>query len=233
VLHIPGLAQLRNPRHLQALVAGCAREGVRLRPQTLVEGLERIGDRVTALRTGAGRVQAGQFVLAGGPWTDTLLATVDWRLNIKPVRGQIALLNTGRPLLRRVLMSGPRYLVPRLDGRVLVGSTEEDVGFDRRTTAAAIGDLLALAVALVPVLGAAPLERCWAGLRPGSPDGLPFLGPVPGIASLFVAAGHFRAGIGLSPGTALLLKELLLGQPPTLSLQPFALDRIRFEANSH
>src|SRR5207244_12004084 len=115
--------------------------------------------------------------------------------------------------------------VPRADGRVLVGSTEEDVGFDKRTTARAIHDLLELACSLVPGLADAPLERCWAGLRPGSPDGLPYLGRVPGWDNVFVAAGHFRAGLQLSPGTALVLKECLLDDPLTIPLTDFRLDR--------
>jgi glycine oxidase len=141
------------------------------------------------------------------------------------VRGQIALLQTGRPLIRRVLLQGARYLVPRPDGRVLAGSTEEDAGFDKRTTAGAIAELVRFAASLVPALAGAHLERCWAGLRPGSPDGLPFLGPVPGLANLFVAAGHFRAGIQLSPATGLVMKELLLGQRPSVALEAFRLDR--------
>jgi glycine oxidase len=110
---------------------------------------------------------------------------------------------------------------------VLVGSTEEWVGYDKRTTATAIHDLLSLAFGLAPILREALLERCWAGLRPGSPDGLPFLGPVPGWENVYVAAGHFRAGIQLSVGTALVMKELLLGQEPTLDLAPFRLGRER------
>jgi glycine oxidase len=137
----------------------------------------------------------------------------------------MALLNTAAPLFRRVLCRGKRYLVPRADGRVLVGSTEEDAGFDRRTTAAAVAGLLQLAVELVPGLAAAHLERAWAGLRPGSPDGLPFLGAVPGTGNLFVAAGHFRSGIQLSPATGLVLKELIRGEKPTVPLEAFRLDR--------
>jgi glycine oxidase len=100
--------------------------------------------------------------------------------------------------------------VPRPDGRILVGSTEEDAGFDVRPTAGGVAGLLEFAAALVPALAGAPLQRCWAGLRPGSPDGLPFLGPV---------------GIQLSPGTGLVMSELLLGRQPSLSLEPFRLDR--------
>jgi glycine oxidase len=178
-----------------------------------------------AVRTATGRMVADQFLVAAGAWTDTLLDQVGWCPGVHPVRGQIALLNTSRPLFRRILLDGARYLVPRPDGRVLVGSTEEDAGFDKRTTAGAIADLLALAGSLVPALAEAHVERCWAGLRPGSPDGLPFLGPVPGIDNLLVAAGHFRAGIQLSPGTGLVMKDLLLGRKPGVSLEPFRLDR--------
>src|SRR5262249_30261330 len=119
-----------------------------------------------------------------------------------------------------------QYLVPRPDGRVLVGSTEEDVGFDTRTTAEAIHNLLHLAINLVPGLARAPVERCWAGLRPGSPDGRPFLGPVPGCTNLFVAAGHFRSGIQLSAGTGMVMKELLLDQNLSVPIEAFGIERI-------
>src|SRR5262249_47633560 len=128
---------------------------------------------------------------------------------------------------RPLLLAGKRYLVPRQDGRLLIGSTEEDAGFDARPTAGGIAGLLEFAASLVPALGSAPLERCWAGLRPGSPDGLPFLGRVPGCDNLFVAAGHFRAGLQLSPATGQILSELLLDRPPSLPLEAFRLDRNR------
>jgi glycine oxidase len=223
--HLPDMAQLRNPRHLKALLAGCQFLGVRLQPGRPVSGFEIQGKRITAVRTDRGLARAGQFLLAAGAWSETLLQLIGWQPGIHPVRGQIVLINTGVPFFRRILLCGARYLVPRPDSRVLVGSTEEDAGFDKRTTTRAIGDLLALAWRLVPSLAEAQLERCWAGLRPGSPDGLPFLGPVPGFENLFVAAGHFRAGIQLSPATGLVMKELFLGQPLTVPLEAFRLER--------
>jgi glycine oxidase len=223
--HLPDTAQLRNPRHVKALVAGCAARGVRLRPGCPVLGLERQGNRIGAVLTSAGRLTAGRYLIAAGAWSDTLLAQVGRRPGVRPVRGQIALLNSGAPLFRRVLMLGKRYLVPRPDGRVLAGATEEDAGFDKRTTAVAIRDLIAFAIDLVPGLADVPLERSWAGLRPGSPDGLPFLGPVPGVENLFVAAGHFRAGLQLSPGTGLVMAELMRGRPTSIPLDAFRLDR--------
>jgi glycine oxidase len=224
-VHFPEMAQVRNPRHVKALIAACGKLAVRMRPGCPVHGFEREGERITAVRTLEGALTAGRFVIAAGSWSDFLLQLVGWRANIRPVRGQIALLNVVPALFSRVLMAGSQYLVPRPDGRVLVGSTEEEVGFDKRTTAEAIQDLLRLATSLVPGLAKAQVERCWAGLRPGSPDGRPFLGGVQGFANLFLAAGHFRSGIQLSPGTGLIMKQLLLGQPLAIPFEPFRLDR--------
>ncbi|MFN4260040.1 MAG: glycine oxidase ThiO [Gemmataceae bacterium] len=225
VYHLPDMAQLRNPRHLKALLAGCGALGVRLRPGCPLGHIEVAGARVVAVHGDQGAMRAERFVIAAGAWTDSLLRPLGWRLGIRPIRGQIALLRTLTPVFRRIIMVGAHYLVPRPDGRVLVGSTEEDAGYEKRTTAQAIHDLLQLATSIVPTLQQAHLERCWAGLRPGSPDGLPFLGPVPGLDNLVVAAGHFRAGIQLSPATATVLKELILGQPLTVPLADFRLDR--------
>jgi glycine oxidase len=222
---LPGMAQLRNPRHVKALVAACQMLGVRLRPGCPVTAFERHGSRIVAVKTGAGSLAANRFLLTTGAWTDPLLEHVGWRPGIHPIRGQIVLLRTGAPVLRRIVMQEKRYLVPRPDGRVLVGSTEEDAGFDKGTTAEAVGHLLTFAVGLVPALAHAAVERCWAGLRPGTPDGLPFLGAVPGVDNLFVAAGHFRAGIQLSAATGMVIRDLVLEREPAVALEPFRLDR--------
>jgi glycine oxidase len=231
-LHIPDLAQVRNPRHVKALLAGCAAAGVTLQPGCPIHGFERQGDRISSVRTLGGPLSAEKFLLATGSWSDALLVSIGCRLGVHPVRGQIALLTTRQPLLRRVLCFGKRYLVPRPDGRILVGSSEENAGFEKRTTAEIIRGLLALACELVPALTDAALERCWAGLRPGTPDGLPYLGLVPGLSNLFVAAGHFRSGIQLSPGTAQVMTDLLCGRTPELPLDAFRLDRQGTSQNS-
>jgi glycine oxidase len=222
---LPEMAQVRNPRHLQALQAACTAQHVQMRPHCPVRRLIRNGSRVEAVETDQGRLTAGRYLIATGAWTDALLEPFGLRPGIRPVRGQIALLNTGTAERRPLLLCGKRYLVPRGDGRVLIGSTEEDAGFAAYTTAAAIAGLLDFAVKLVPELAQAAVERCWAGLRPGSADGKPFLGTVPGFENLFIAAGHFRAGIQLSPATALVMKEVLLGEKPTIALDDFRLDR--------
>lgn len=229
--HLPGavffpeIAQVRNPRHVKALIAACGTLGVDLRPGCPVYQLEREGDRIRSARVAGGDLAADRFLIAAGAWSHQLLHGVGWQPGIRPIRGQIVLLNSSPLPFRRVLQAGPHYLVPRPDGRVLVGSTEEDVGFNKQTTAEAVQSLLAFATELAPALAAAPVERCWAGLRPGSPDGRPFLGPVPGLRNLFVAAGHFRSGISLSPATGLVMKEILQGQSPSVPLDAFRLDR--------
>jgi glycine oxidase len=199
--------------------------GVTLRAGCATHGFIRLGERITGAKTSAGPLSAGKFLIAAGAWSENLLDPFGCRPGIQPIRGQIALLHTGVPILRSILMMGKRYLVPRPDGRVLIGSTEEAVGFDKRTTAQGIGELLLLAAKLVPALSQATVERCWAGLRPGSPDGRPFIGPVPGVQNLYVSAGHFRSGIQLSVASALVLKELLLEQPLTVSVEAFRLGR--------
>lgn len=222
---LPDMAQLRNPRHLKALQAACTARGVSMRPHCSARSLVPNDGRIEAVETDEGRLTAGRYLIATGAWTDAVLGPLGLRPGIRPVRGQIAMLNTSGAERRPLVLCGKRYMVPRSDGRVLVGSTEEDAGFDSRTTAAAIAGLLDFAAALVPELAQAAVERCWAGLRPGSPDGKPFLGAVPGIDNLFVAAGHFRAGIQLSPATALVMKQLLLGEKPAIPLEDFRLDR--------
>ena len=135
------------------------------------------------------------------------------------------LLKADRPLLGRVVEHGKNYLVPRDDGRILIGATEEDAGFDARPTALAARDLLDEALRLCPILGRAAVEATWAGLRPGSIDTRPYIGPAPGIGNLIIATGHKRAGLQLAPATAELVADLVLGRPPRLDLAPFRPDR--------
>jgi glycine oxidase len=223
--HFPNLAQIRNPWHLRALTLACQSSGVRLRPATPVTAVEVQGGRVVGVRLGSERLAAEQVLLAAGAWTDALLTPLGFRPGVKPIRGQIVLFNTGRAEPPFVILRGKNYLVRRGDGRVLVGSTEEDVGFDPHTTDDGIASLVQFAQGLLPSLAEATIERTWAGLRPGSPDGLPFLGAVPGIAGLWIAAGHFRAGLQLSPATALEMTRMLRGEPTVIPLDEFCLTR--------
>ncbi len=225
-IEIPDMAQVRNPRFLQALRAAClATEKVTLHERSGAVEFVRAGDSLKAIRLPGEELYGDRFVIAAGAWSGDLLAKLGCRVDIQPVRGQIALLNPGRMLFHRILIRGLQYLVPRDDGRVLAGSTEEHTGFVKQTTTAGVQGLLELATSLVPGLADAEVERTWAGLRPGSRDGLPYIGPVPGLRNVHAAAGHYRAGLQLSTGTAEILTQMVLGKPFTMPMDAFRLDR--------
>jgi glycine oxidase len=150
---------------------------------------------------------------------------------IKPIRGQMVLFKTPRPLLSRIINEGSRYLVPRSDGRLLAGSTEEDVGYDRSNTDAGVAGLVNFAIGLVPQLADAEVERTWAGLRPCTADGLPYLGRLPNYENAYLAAGHFRGGLQLSTGTARVMSQLMQGQATDINLTMFAIERAHVSNN--
>ncbi len=212
---------MRNPRHLKALVAACRARGVAIEPRRPAVDFERAGDRITAVVTPGGRFTADRFCLAAGSWSGVVAQRLGFAPAIKPIRGQIVLLQCGASPIRRVVNEGKRYLVPRDDGRVLVGSTEEDVGFDSEPTADVRQDLFAFARSLAPELGESTIERSWAGLRPASGDDLPFLGRIPGWDNMFISAGHFRHGLQWSPGSAVILARLLAGQAAPFDIAAF------------
>lgn len=223
------LAQIRNPRHVKALISACVACGVRIVAGAAVRGFDveqsaQGGSRILAVNTIERDFSADKFVIAGGAWTQSILAGLGIRnAPVRPVRGQIALLSALPLPFTHVLNHGLRYLVPRSDGRILVGATEEQVGFEKGNTASGIGGLLEFAQRVVPSLASAKLERTWSGLRPGSPTGNPFLGQLPQIENGFVAAGHFRAGLQLSPGTGQLMAQLITNQQLGMNLDAFRL----------
>ncbi|MBC7855274.1 MAG: FAD-dependent oxidoreductase [Pirellulaceae bacterium] len=219
---LPQEAQLRNPRHLQAFRTACKQSGVEITPGVEALDFEIHAGRLAAVITSAGPLQAGQFCFTSGAWTGNLCTRLGIPLGILPIRGQMVLFNTGdSSALKPIVTEGSRYLVPRDDGRILAGSTEEEVGFDKSTTEEAIADLASFARGLIPALENAPIERTWAGLRPASFDGFPYLGPLPGLSNCFIASGHFRSGLYLSPATAVVMSQLLRGEQPRIDLGPF------------
>lgn len=226
---LPEEMQIRPPRHLEALERSCRARGVDIASDAVVRDLVvrdgRLIEAVAAIDGRAEAVRAGAWVLAAGAWTQGLGATVGLAVETRPIRGQIVQLRLPAPGLMRVVNRGLDYLVPREDGTLLAGSTLEDVGFDATTDDEAIARLVAVTRDLLGDLGDARVERSWAGLRPGTVDGLPTIGPVPGVGNAFVAAGHFRAGLHQSTGTAVLVADLVTGTTPAMDVAAFAADR--------
>ncbi len=223
-LRFPDLRQVRNHRAAPALATAAAARGAVVHEQTSALSLLTHGERVVGARTTAGDVHAGTVVVAAGAWSGALLGDAAPRAaRTIPARGQMLLLRTRPGSLRHMLLgSDGSYLVPRADGRVLVGSTVEYVGFERGVTAAGLATITRALGRLAPALLDAPVEATWSGLRPDTPDHLPVLGWLrPG---LLVATGHFRSGIMLAPVTARIVRELLDGDTAR-DLSAFAPDR--------
>jgi glycine oxidase len=211
-LLLPGVAQVRNPRLGAAMHRLLSERGVEIREHAEVTGFVTRDDRVRGVTTPQGEFLAERVVVAGGAWSGPLLARLDVRLPVKPVRGQMIQFRTTPGLLRHIVLYRDHYLIPRRDGLLLAGSTLEDVGYDKSTTASAREELTARATELVPALGDFEVVRHWAGLRPGVSDGVPFIGPHRGCEGLYINAGHYRNGVVMAPASARLLADQLLGR---------------------
>jgi glycine oxidase len=214
-------AQVRNPRLLRALQIACFQSGVTIREESEVVDFIVRDRRIIGVELSQERVHGGSVVLCAGAWSSRIGKRLAGILPVHPVRGQMILLKAEGPPFRPILSRGKTYLVPRRDGHVLLGSTEEpDAGYEARTTAQGIARLLEKALRLAPGLAALPVAATWAGLRPGTPDERPYVGPVPGYEGLFAAAGHFRAGLTLAPITAEAVACLMLGRAFFADLTP-------------
>ncbi len=185
----------------------------------------RQGNRAVGVDHERGRMEAGAVVLAAGSWSCGVEGNGLPPRAVRPVRGQIALLDTRPPLLQRVVFSQKGYVVPRADGRVLCGSTMEEVGHERAITAGGVRSVLDLAIEIAPALIDAPLIDAWCNFRPASPDGWPILGAST-VEDLYYATGHTRNGILLCPITADAVSAAILGRSSPVDLAPFSVRRL-------
>lgn len=222
-IHMPGVANVRNPRLVKALRAAlAAMPNVQLREQCAVSGFIQENGRICGVTTAEGEIRADRVVLAAGAWSGELLATLGIELPVQPVKGQMILYKCAEDFLSSMVLAGGRYAIPRRDGHILVGSTLEHAGFDKTPTEAALASLKASAEALLPALKEAEVVGHWAGLRPGSPEGIPFIGELPAHPGLWLNCGHYRNGLVLAPASCQLLTDLLLGGEPIIDPLPYA-----------
>src|SRR5580700_3507998 len=227
-LIVSGEGRVDNRRLGRALVSACQTRGVLIdRSSALrVECDER---RVLGLRTDLGFTTAGAIVNACGAWASQLNGVPPSCVPpIEPIKGEMLALAAPVGFVRRATWVPGAYLVPRDDGRLLVGATAEPAGFDERVTAQGMHELLHAALSAAPSLSSFAVTESWAGLRPGTPDGLPFLGPTP-VDGFFLAAGHYRNGILLAPATARSIADAI-ETGDVSALEPFLLARLGTEA---
>lgn len=217
------VANVRNPRLVKALRAALEQmPNVTVHEHCAVSGFIREGSRVTGVRTAQGDMHADQVVLSAGAWSGELMKTLGIELPVVPVKGQMILYKCVEDFLPAMVLAKGRYAIPRRDGHILIGSTLEHAGFDKTPTDEALASLKASAVELLPALADAEVVGHWAGLRPGSPEGIPFIGPVPGHEGLWLNCGHYRNGLVLAPASCQLLTDLMLGREPIVDPAPYA-----------
>jgi glycine oxidase len=218
VAWLPGEATVDPRLLMDALLAALRHREVQIRSGCQVTSLLRQEMQCTGLIAGGDEIAAKLVVVAAGCNSSTFASenSIDniWLSRYaptRPVRGQMLALHSAEVNLRRVLRSERGYLVPRRDGRIVAGSTLENVGFDKRVTAEGMRKILDAAIELAPNLAGAEIVETWAGLRPATPDNLPILGPAD-VKGLFIATGHYRNGILLAPVTAKLVRDWILNQ---------------------
>jgi glycine oxidase len=227
-LLIDGHGFVGVPELTDALAAAAMRASARFAVGARVVSVTPSPGGRLAVHTENGPTAADKVVLAAGSWASQIrLAGIAAPVAVKPIRGQLLHLawRTEQPL-RHVLWGSDCYLVPWLNGRVLVGATVEDAGFDERATAAGVRDLLEASCTLVPHLWQASFAEVRVGLRPASPDGLPIVGESRVLPGLIYATGHFRNGVLLAPLTAALVKGLVMGDPLDAALEVMTPSRI-------
>lgn len=225
-LWMPEIAQIRNPRFVRALRRSIeGRAQIREHERAIEIRID--SGRAVGARTSKGAHDADLVIVCSGAWTAQLFDQLDNKPDIEPVRGQMILLSGKPGQVERIVLFRNRYLIPRKDGRILIGSTLEREGFAKTTTAEAKEALYEAAAELFPALKRVPIENHWAGLRPGSPEGIPYIGAYPGIQGLYFNAGHYRNGLVTGPASARLAADLMLGRDPIIDPIPYALDSSR------
>ena len=224
-LYAPEDAQVNPPQLVQALAFAASLRGTQIMEAARVTGFVVEKGKVTGVRTAQGTVSASTVVLAGGVLSPLLLNEIGIRIPVFPVKGEIITVNARPVPIKTSILSAGLYLVPKRDGRVVIGSTEASHVHDRRPTLGGVASLSKAAVQLIPSLSPAPFLDAWGGLRPGTPDDRPILGPVGDWENLLIATGHYRNGVLLAPITGQIISALVLGESPPIDIFPFAYDR--------
>lgn len=226
-LRWPAVGQVRNPRILAAVKEALARAGVEIREHAEVVSISESGvGAVSAVTLADGeKVETDAVLLAAGSWSGELAEQIGFKLPVEPVKGQIVLLKDKPGRVNHIIKHDDAYLVPRIDGHILVGASMERVGFERGTTTDVVSSLLESTYRITPGLKDSEIVQQWMGFRPGSPDGMPYLGPVDGVEGLWVASGHYRNGVALAPATAEIMSRWIMGEAPEMDLSDFRVNR--------
>jgi len=210
---IPEVMQIRNPKFVAALKMCFDISGIRYLENSPVEELMVEHGKVRGVSVANRQIAADKVIIASGAWSSGLL---NEPIDIEPVKGQMIMYRGAPGKLHRIVLSQGHYIIPRADGRILAGSTIEKIGFDKSISDDALQELHAAAASIVPALKEMPIERQWAGLRPGTQHGIPYICQHDAIDGLFINSGHYRNGIVLGPASAVLMAELVMGKQASI-----------------
>ncbi len=227
-LYFPQLANIRNPRLLQSIQNYLkTHSNVQFFENTAIQQLDIQHGQVVAVRDQNLRsFQADQFVLTTGAWSEQWSRQLNIQLPVQPVHGQMILFKTPENWLPTMCMNRVMYLIPRSDGHIVCGSSMAHQGFNTSINPQTSESILTASLEMVPELAQFPIVKQWAGLRPGSPEGIPYIGKIPDINNLWANFGHFRNGLCMGPASARLLRQLILKQPPLVEPQVYSPERL-------
>ncbi len=226
------IGQVRNPRLVRALREDLLALGVTIEQQTQAISFIKEAGAVKGVLTDKGSFYGDHIVVAGGAWSAQLLEKWVKAPKIAPVKGQMIVFKARPGVVSRIVLSKGRYVIPRKDGRVVLGSTLEFEAFDKTTTDDVLNELKQEACRIIPDLKNYPVEKQWAGLRPGSIDGVPYIGEHPELKNLYLNAGHFRNGVVIGLASCQLLVNQLLGQKNIVDPSPYLLTEERLVNDS-
>ncbi|MDD5271810.1 MAG: glycine oxidase ThiO [Methylovulum sp.] len=230
-LWLPDIAQVRNPRLLKALRQDLRNKGITVYEHCELTAIHSHNRHIQTIGTSHGDFAVNQLVITSGAWSGGLYQRLFTPLtatlpDIRPVKGQMLLFDATPDTLPFMVLDGDHYLIPRRDGKILAGSTVEHDDFNKTTTTSAHDHLSQFALNLLPALHHCPLVKHWAGLRPGTAQGIPYIAQHPDIDNLSINAGHFRNGLVMGPASAQLLVDLVLKRTPHVAPEPYQFGRV-------
>jgi len=222
-LRFPNDLQVENRRLVQALLTSNKKFGVQLIDRCAVQNVRVVDGTMQGVNTSQGFIRASSVVIAAGAWSSMIDPSK--QIQVEPVRGQMLCFQARPRIARHVIYSSQGYLIPRADGRLLAGSTTEEVGFDKSVTDEGVSKITSMAREIAPAIASLPLLDSWAGFRPRAADDLPVLGNSVEIDGLVYATGHYRNGILLAPITGALIAEIIVSRKTPEALAAFSPDR--------
>jgi glycine oxidase len=230
-LWLPKIAQIRNPRLIKSLKQDLLQKGVRLIESCQLSAVNIENNRVNSIETSVGKLPINQLIISAGAWTSGLLKQFFSSIrseapNISPIKGQMLLFAAKPDTLTTIVLDNDQYLIPRLDGHILAGSTVEGDTFDKTTTPEAKAQISNFALRLLPKLEDYPVVKHWAGIRPGTQNGVPYIDRHTEIYNLSINAGHFRNGLAMAPASAQLVADLVLERDTSVDPEPYRLNRL-------